>query len=403
MPSSANKPLPPLRFGLAARITPFGTALLHDPLGYAELSVSIPAFFVPLLDFFDGKTTYRELVEQADEVGMSCTVASLQNLVAMLDEACFLETPRFFNRQAEVDAAYNAQRIRRMTLNDICYPSDPTQFHRQLDEWLAWDTQPHNSTPPPAIIIPHIDPRLGWKSYARAWNMLRNTDADTFVIFGVPHVMSYDRFMICQQDFAVPGGVVKTDREFIKRLRKRLPYEVTRNQIAHRDEHSIELQAIFLHHLFPDRDIKIVPILHGALWEYVENGQGSPEDDEMVQGFYQTIRHVANELNRNVCWIASADLCHIGHKFGDQKTGRQMLKKITAFDQSVIEQTVQADAAGFISRVAAVQNQYRICGVAPIYATLQISNASKGELLHYDHWDNQQEKSAVTYASVALW
>lgn len=400
-PSTA--PLPALRFGLTAEEVIPGTALLCDPLGYAERWVSIPMEFVFLLELFDGTTTAEQALEKGEEVGIQCTLIELLDVVEKLDAECFLETPQFYKRKAEVDNAYNDLPLRPMALADACYPSDPTQFHRQLDEWLAWDTQPHNRTAPPAIIIPHIDPQVGWKSYARAWNALRETDADTFVIFGVPHVMSYDRFMICEQDFAVPGGVVKTDRQFITRLRELLPYEVTRNQIAHRDEHSIEVQAIFLHHLFSDRDIQIVPILHGSLWEYVEAGLGTPDGDEDIQSFYNTIRSVANELNRKVCWIASADLCHIGHKFGDKKSGGQMLKNIAQFDQSVIEHTLQADVSGFIRKIAAVRNRYRICGVAPIYATLSISGVSNGKLLHYEQWDNIEEKSAVTYASVGLW
>lgn len=403
MQSFATTPLPALRHGLIARIIEPGWVQLSDPMDYAEQDINLELEFSALLEGFDGEITPEELLEGAETAGIPCTLTELLDLVVMLDDGYFLETPQFFKRQAEVDDAYNALRVRPMALADLCYPSDPAEFHRQLDTWLAWDTEPHNTAPPPAIIIPHIDPLVGWKSYARAWNTLRETDADTFVIFGVPHTTTYDRFMICQQDFAVPGGVVKTDREFIKRLRRKLPYEITHNQIAHRDEHSIEVQAIFLHHLFPDRDIRIVPILHGALWEYVESGSGSPDEDEAVQDFYNTIRQVASDLKRKVCWIASADLCHIGHQFGDNKTGRQMLKQIAKFDQSVIEQTLLADASGFISKVAAVQNQYRICGVAPIYATLQISNATKGELLRYDQWENKLGKSAVTYASVGLW
>lgn len=396
-------PLPELRFGLSAEEVIPGTALLSDPLGYAERSVSIPMDLVFLLELFDGSTTAEQAVEQGSNAGIRCTVAELLDLAEKLSAACFLETPQFHQRKAEVDNAYNALAVRPMALADACYPSNPVEFHRQLDEWLEWDTQPHDRTPPPAIIIPHIDPQVGWRSYARAWNALRETDADTFVIFGVPHVMNYDRFMICQQDFAVPGGVVRTDRQFIKRLRERLRYPATQNQIAHRDEHSIELQAIFLHHLFPNRDIQIVPILHGALWEYVEEGLGSPDSDQRVEDFYQAIGTVAAELGRNVCWIASADLCHIGHKFGDNTSGRQMLKKIREFDESVIDHTLRADASGFIGHVAAVRNRYRICGVAPIYATLRISGARAGKLLHYEQWDNAQEKSAVTYASVGLW
>src|SRR5690606_5163468 len=138
---------------------------------------------------------------------------------------------------------------------------------------------PPKDAPPIAVIAPHIDFRVGGETYGPAYNALRRSDADTFVVFGVSHQMSYDSFMISSKDFQTPLGTLPTDREFIEHFRAALPFELTRDETAHRREHSIEFQAVFLRHIFPDRDIRIVPILTGSLWEYVEMAKGNAADD----------------------------------------------------------------------------------------------------------------------------
>ena len=61
------------------------------------------------------------------------------------------------------------------------------------------------------------------------------------------------------------------------------------------------------------------------------------------------------------------------------------------------------NAEGFLDAIGSVRNRYRVCGVAPIYATIRAAAPSRGSLLCYDQWDEVERESAVTFASVALW
>ena len=214
--------------------------------------------------------------------------------------------------------------------------------------------------------------------------------------------MSYDLFMISEKDFDTPLGVLPTDREFIEHFRKGLPFELTRDETAHRREHSIEFQAVFLRHIFPDRDIRIVPIFPGSFWEYVELGNGGAAADEKLTLLYQKLGETARALGRKVCYIAGADLCHVGRKFGDEFEARSILDTVRTFDMKVLEQASQPDAEGFLNMLVAVRNKYRICGVAPIYSTLRAARPATGQVLCYDQWDEVERESAVTFASVAL-
>jgi AmmeMemoRadiSam system protein B len=273
-----------------------------------------------------------------------------------------------------------------------------------LDDFLAADTTDHADAPPPAAVIaPHIDFRVGGASYGPAYNRLRRSDADTFVIFGVSHQMSYDAFMISAKDFETPLGTMPTDREFIEAFRATVPFELTREEIAHRREHSIEFQAVFLRHIFPDRDIRIVPILTGSLYEYVELAQGKASDDERLTQLYEALEATAAQLGRKVCYIAGADMCHVGRKFGDDFPAQEILDSVREFDMSTLAHAAAADADNFLQSISSVRNRYRVCGVAPIYATLRAAKPTRGEVLCYDQWDETERESAVTFASVALY
>ncbi|MGE3802712.1 MAG: AmmeMemoRadiSam system protein B, partial [Candidatus Kapaibacterium sp.] len=195
----------------------------------------------------------------------------------------------------------------------------------------------------------------------------------------------------------------ETDREFIAKFRENLSFHLTEDQIAHRIEHSIEFQALFLRHLFPDRPIRIVPILASSLYDYVETGRGGAEEDERLNELYTNLSRTATELNRKVCWIASVDFCHVGRKFGDSFDARTILDKVRRHDERLIEAATECDAGKFLQRLVDVRNEYKVCGVSPMYAMLRAAELKRGELLAYDQWDEEETDSAVSFASMAFY
>ena len=66
--------------------------------------------------------------------------------------------------------------------------------------------------------------------------------------------------MATDKDFQTPWGVVPTDREFLGRLQAECGGSLQPYPLDHLREHSVELQAVWLHHLFGD-GIRIVPFL----------------------------------------------------------------------------------------------------------------------------------------------
>ncbi len=404
MSYTPSSPLPPVRHDVTAYEFAPGLVSIYDEASYAPNSLRLPTHIVEYLALLDGERSAEFLSVQAAQAGRSFSIDEFMEVIDVLEREYFLDSPRFRQYKKEADDEYNNGLIRPAAHAGASYPEDPEELRAMFEKFLVTDKSDAQSRlAPVAIVAPHIDFRVGGESYGPAYNALRRSDADTFVIFGTSHRMSYDAFMISQKDFETPLGVMPTDRELIEKFRSMLPFELTRDESAHRQEHSIEFQAVFLRHIFPERDIKIVPILTGSLFEYVEMGDGNARDDERLTTLYATLVKAAEELGRKVCYIAGADLCHIGRKFGDDFEARKILEEVRDFDYTILEQASRPDPDGFLRELAKVDNRYRVCGVAPIYATLRSARPSTGEVLCYGQWDEHERDSAVTFASVAFY
>lgn len=377
--------------------------MLYDDLGYTETTVQLPTDIIDHLLSLDGKRTLLEISAHAAREGRPFDTEKFLEVVAILEEEYFLDSPRFYKRREEIHRLYNTLSVRPAAHAGHSYPDDPAELRKTLDEYLANKGGAPDVPPPLGIFAPHIDPRVGGATYGPAYNALRNSTADTFIILGVPHRMSYDRFMFSTMDFDTPLGVLPTDVEFIEQFRRNLSFTLTQDEIAHKQEHSIEFQAIFLRHIFPDRDIRIVPILAGSLYEYVESGKGNAVDDRQLTELYETLADTARQLGRNVCWIAGVDFCHVGKKFGDSFPARQVLEDVREHDMDLIAEAIKPNPEGFLRRLANVKNGFKVCGVSPMYAMLRSAQPSYGTLLCYDQWDEVERESAVSFASVAFY
>lgn len=400
----SNSPLPALRADISAYEMMPGLMVLYDDISYTDKMARVPEDYLELLSLMNGKRTAEELVAMAASAGRALDAEAFLNMVNVLENAWFLDSPRFRLHREQHDRDFNEAAVRPAAHAGASYPDDPAELREMLDGFLqAGAAAVTRREAPVAVIAPHIDFRVGGASYGPAYTALKHSTADTFVIFGVSHQMSYDAFMISSKDFQTPLGTVETDREFIEHYRSRVGFDLTRNEIAHRREHSIEFQVVFLKHIFPDRPFRIVPILTGSLHEYVEGGRGDAAEDIRLSSLYRELQATAGELGREVCYIAGADLCHVGRKFGDDFPASEILPALRTIDAATLAEAARPDAEGFLRSISSIRNQYRVCGVAPIYATIRTARPATGEVLCYGQWDEAERESAVTFASVAYY
>ncbi|MGL4423835.1 MAG: AmmeMemoRadiSam system protein B, partial [Gemmataceae bacterium] len=245
---------PRLRPGLQA--TRDGTQFqLHDPLRITPHAVTLSGSAIRLLEkHFQGERTLAEIVAATNVPGL--TLESLQELTTTLDRCLFLDSPYW--------RAYLASPDRYPSCLG-CYAETPAGIDAQLRELFTRPGGPGlpaaASTPTTtrAILAPHMDYVRGNVTYAHAFaEAARVFPGNLFVIIGTSHY-SGARFSLTRKNFSTPYGTVPTDTAYLDRIGAVYGRGLYDDPLAHLPEHSIELEVVFLQHLFRDRPLRIVP------------------------------------------------------------------------------------------------------------------------------------------------
>ena len=179
----------------------------------------------------------------------------------------------------------------------------------------------------------------------------------------------------------------------------RLGETAYRAEIAHRDEHSIEFQAVYLKHRFGDRPLTMVPILCGGFHALIDQGK-TPREDAPFETLIAAVREAERALGGETVYVAGADLSHVGPRFGDPPLDPRAKEAIEAIDREALAAAEKGDAEGWFASIAAHEDSSRICGYAPVYATLRCAERGAGRLLAYEQSD-EKDASMVTVAAMA--
>jgi AmmeMemoRadiSam system protein B len=372
---------------------------INCPHGYSD-ALTLPATLMPLLELLNGTNSITSLVTILNQTASEpIQPIALSMFLKDLDDLGFLQTPTFYRRKEEI------QRFRSALIRPaICAGGAYPNSIRELSEFLdgIMHTSQIRETPARGIIAPHIDLRVGSAAYSPAYNAIRRSDADLFVIFATSHYANYDLFIPTTKDFETPLGVVETDRKLLQEIRESFPFEITTNDIAHKPEHSIELELIFLQHCFPNRNFTILPILVTSFHSFIQQGI-LPMQHSPIKEFAAAVRSVVEQSGRNAVYISSGDLAHIGRKFGDSYDAEVMLPTLYNEDAHLLSSLEQCNHNEFFNRIASANDQWKICGLAPNYMMLETLQPERGEILYYEQWNEREQRSAVSYASVAFY
>ncbi|MCD6289084.1 MAG: AmmeMemoRadiSam system protein B [Anaerolineae bacterium] len=169
----------------------------------------------------------------------------------------------------------------------------------------------------------------------------------------------------------------------------------------HRNEHSIELALNWLHYALDGRSIPVVPILCGSLHHYIQSG-GDPITDPVVWATVRTLRQAT--AGRRVLWVAAADFAHVGPAFGDPQPLDLVIRaRLRAADERLLDAIQAGDPDAFFKEVQAEQDRWHVCGITPIYLTLQMIAPANGRLITREECPADAENhSVVTIAGVTL-
>jgi AmmeMemoRadiSam system protein B len=211
-------------------------------------------------------------------------------------------------------------------------------------------------------------------------------------------------FVLTRKHFETPWGEVETDQDFLTDFEKECPLNFYEDEFVHKTEHSIELQLVFLQALRPkEKPFRIVPILCGSFHEAIARDL-SPLDLPGVREFLQAIRKVKAGSSREICVLSSADLAHVGIRFGDPEPPNPMtLQILAAEDRIMLEAVCKLDGEGFFEFLRREKDRRKICGSSAIYALMHLIETREGELLKYDQSVEPNSQAVVTFASMAFY
>jgi MEMO1 family protein len=383
---------------------------LRDPAAYTASVLLLPMPVVEIVALCDGAHSIPDIqAEIMRRHGELIERDQIEKLVATLDDHGFIDSAGFAVRRAERDHAFLAAATRSAAHAGSAYAGEPDELRAAMDAFFAPPDGPgrprgsrRHAAPVRGLIAPHIDFHRGGPAYAWAYHDLAEaSDGDVFVIFGTCHGGMGDPFALTRKDYETPLGAVPVDRALVDAIAARAGQDCFASELAHRAEHSIEFQAVFLRYLYGGRrDTAIVPVLASFAHEAMLGGRG-PEDDPRVPRFLDAVVEALAASGRRAVIVAGADLAHVGPRFGDSEpVSPAQLARVEREDRAMLACVAAGDARAFFDAVAGDHDRRRICGFSPIYALLRTVDAARGDVRRYGQWPDPQ--AVVTYASVTF-
>jgi len=290
------------------------------------------------------------------------------------------------------------------------YPSQADQLRQFLDGYLASiDGDIVASAGVGAcseirgLVSPHIDYDRGGPVYARVWK--RAADAacstDLALILGTDHYGGQGSFTLTRQHYATPFGVLPTAGDVVDALAEALGEQAAfAEELNHRSEHSIELAAVWLHHMRQGKPCDMVPILCGSFRHFVQGGVDAASDPTLaalIEAFQ------AATAGRRVLVVAAADMAHVGPAFGGYPLDLSGRARLQAADEALIDRMHAGDPSGFLDEIRRVDDRNNVCGIPPIYLALRLLQPVQGERVAYDRCPaDGQGTSLVTVCGVVF-
>ena len=278
--------------------------------------------------------------------------------------------------------------IRRPTVAGQFYEGDAEALRAQIKNCFLHEIGPKklpkvNLQTNPRSIVGMICPHAGYMysgpvAASAFYELAIDGKPDTVVLMGPNHTGYGSALSLMNEGvWRTPLGDVEIDSEIAKEITQETSL-IDVDEVAHRYEHSIEVQLPFLQFLYGNA-FKIVPICF-LMQDYdsaVEVGRALVEVLEPT----------------NTVVIASSDMTHY-----------EPAKTAAAKDQAALKAVTDMDAKRFYETVE--RQNITACGYAPITALITYANGvcAKAQLLNYHNSGDitGDHSSVVGYAAVSF-
>lgn len=383
---------------------------LRDPEGYMRNVVVLqpPLYFIASL--CDGTRSLRDLqaayVRRFGDIITSDQVAAVVN---ELNQKMLLDSDEFRAYKRRLDEEYLSLPNRPMASAGSAYAADPRQLLQQIRSMLmeAGEQEALPDGLPVGVIAPHIDLERGRECYGKLYSLLAASMGEQqpplVVILGTCHGEMEGAFALTRKNYLTPFGLVETDIGLAEGIARAAGMDGLGDELSHRSEHSIEVQLPLLCVLFGGADrFRLLPITCNSFHSFIAEGR-SPSQDGEVAAFVGALKGLLSAMEGRVLLVASADLAHLGRRFGSLlPLDGVLLSSAIAKDKEMLRKVEEGDAEGFYSYIASENDSRHICGLPPIYALAKTLDGRRGRLVDHCHWFDPQEGSAVTFAGLVF-
>jgi AmmeMemoRadiSam system protein B len=279
--------------------------------------------------------------------------------------------------------------IRRPTVAGQFYEGNAEALRAQIKTCFLNDLGPKklpivNLNIHPRNIVGMICPHAGYiysgpVAASAFYELALDGKPDTVVLMGPNHTGYGSALsLMCEGVWRTPLGDIEIDTEMANKITNESSL-IDVDELAHRHEHSIEVQLPFLQFLYGNK-FKIVPICFLM------------QDYDSAAEVGRALEEVLDATNTVV--IASSDMTHY-----------EPAKTATAKDQAALKAVTDMDAKRFYETVE-TQN-ITACGYAPITALITYAkgvNSKEAKLLSYHNSGDitGDYSSVVGYAAVSF-
>ncbi len=385
-----------------------------------------------ILPLMDGN---REIDQIVQHIGRGLTHEMMQQLIAQLDQAALLEGPTFDALLAKTRREFDespmlppaASAAFADSLVDSVYKGKatdeqkaaegPKRVREIFDQWISKvlekEDKPSFDDLPRAIVAPHIDYGRGWMNYAVVFGRMRVCDRpDRVIILGTNHFGMGTGVVGCDKGFTSPLGDCPIDTQLVDRLRAKLGDNLFAHRFDHEHEHSIELQIMWIQHIFGTGDGGSYPKVFGALIHdpAVANGDSYNGEGVSLLAFVAALKEAISALPGRTLIISSADLSHCGPAFGDPKPlsgddpeTEAARNTVLQHDMQMLDMVVKNKPAELMGAMAWQQNPTRWCSTGNLCAALMAVEPKEVKLLNYAAALDGQGMTFVSSAALAMW
>jgi AmmeMemoRadiSam system protein B len=347
---------------------------LRDPTQLANGYLHVGQAELQLLALLDGSRSRSEIqAAYAAISGQRLRDQELDSLLVQLGSAGFLAGAPFERFYGGLLAEYRVAPSRPLR-DPNGYGAPAAHLGGFLNRMLRAATSTSTTGRVTGLVTPHLDFPRGAPCYGDGYATLASAFAGQqrpkrVVILGTNHFGRSRSVVATRKDFATPWGTVATDQAFLGRLEAECGGDLFPYELDHLNEHSIELQVIWLHHLLGN-DVQIV----GVLCPDPSGPRGTQAGDAGgvdLRRFSEVLGRLVREDPEPTLLLASADLSHIGGYFGDERPlDDAWLRELRASDEAALAWVDQNDPEGFRSHMAGTGNPTKICSVGCLYSLM---------------------------------